>query len=185
MKLVTSLAALAGASAQSCSFQDGRNIGCGQIISNDHSYYDQPYCVTKEIDTNSGTSILCTLTTGVGEGGRSQFVASTVSNDLGKTWSNLTNIEPVGPPEASWGMPVKADNGRVYAFYDYNSNNITTLPADPNTTIRADMLGHYMFKYSDDWGETWSEQRYEIPMQKTFCDERNQWQQVHTRASEP
>jgi len=159
----------------SCSFDDSRNIGCGTVISDTHDYYDQPYCVTKKVDTEFGTSILCVLTTGVGEGGRTQFTASTVSDDLGKTWSNLTNIEPVGPPEASWAMPVVTDSGRVYTFYDYNSENITFLPEDPNTTIRADMLGHLVFKYSDDWGETWSDERYEIPMQKTFCDERNQW----------
>ena len=80
-----------------------------------------------------------------------------MSLDLGATWSNLTHIEPVGPPEASWAMPVLTPTGRVYAFYDYNSENVTMLPGT-NETVRADMLGHFMFKYTDDWGKTWSDE---------------------------
>ena len=67
-----SLATLSLAAGQ-CAFPDQRNIECATIISNDHSYYDQPYCVhTPDSTLPSGHKILCVVTTGVGEGGRSQ-----------------------------------------------------------------------------------------------------------------
>ncbi len=61
-----SLATLSLAAGQ-CAFPDQRNIECATIISNDHSYYDQPYCVhTPDSTLPSGHKILCVVTTGVG-----------------------------------------------------------------------------------------------------------------------
>jgi len=147
---------------------DPRNIQSGWVIP-DEGYSDQTYVVI----TDDG-NWLCVLTTGPGkEGDPRQHVAATISKDKGKTWSDLIPIEPQGPPEASWVMPLKVPGGRVYAFYDYNGDNVRQLDGK---TIRADMLGQYVFKYSDDNGRTWSARRYRLPVRMTAIDRANDFQ---------
>ena len=141
-------------------YNDPRNILNGMTIP-DEGYCDQPYVVK----TANG-NWLCTVTTGPGvEGQRGQHVVSTISTDQGQTWSPLTDIEPTTGPEASWAMPLVTDSGRIYVFYAYNADNLTGL--------RADMLGSYMYKYSDDNGQTWSAERYKIPIPLTAVDRNN------------
>ncbi len=157
--LLLALALLLSSTTQSQA-TDPRDIHNGLTIP-DEGYCDQPY-VVKTADGNW----LCTLTTGVGiEGQRGQHVVSTISTDKGKTWSPLVDIEPARGPEASWTMPLVVPGGRIYVFYAYNNSGITDR--------RADMLGAYMFKYSDDNGQTWSSQRYQIPMRQTAVDRGN------------
>jgi len=147
---------------------DPRNIKTGLTIP-DEGYCDQPYVVV----TRDG-NWLCTLTTGPGrEGQRGQHVVSTISTDRGKTWSELVDIEPSDGPEASWAVPLVVPSGRVYCFYTYNGDRIDTLRG---RKIRADMLGWYCYKYSDDNGRSWSKQRYRLPMRVTACDRTNDWQ---------
>jgi hypothetical protein len=144
-------------------FEEGRSIP-------DEGYCDQPYVVV----TRDG-SWLCTLTTGRGrEGDRGQHVVATISADRGETWSALIDIEPADGPEASWAVPLIAAGGRVYVFYDYNGDLVDRFPGRPET-IRADMLGWYCYRYSDDGGRTWSAQRYRLPVRVTACDRANQW----------
>jgi len=147
--------------------QDPRNIRRGLRIP-DQGYCDQPYVVI----TRDG-NWLCTLTTGPGkEGDRGQHVVSTISRDRGKTWSGLVDIEPAGGPEASWVIPLVTPGGRVYAFYTYNGDRIHTLRG---REIRADTLGWYTYRYSDDSGRSWSSGRYRLPLRLTACDRTNDW----------
>jgi len=147
--------------------KDCRNIRTGHPIPVE-GYCDQPYVVR----TKDG-AWLCTLTTGPGhEGQVGEHMVSTISRDQGRTWSQLTAIEPGNGPESSYGVPVATPGGRVYVIYDYNGDKIETLDGK---RCRADMLGWYVFKYSDDCGQTWSPQRYRIPMRTTACDLANQW----------
>ena len=149
--------------------EDWRNIRNGHEIP-DENYCDQPYVVV----TDDG-NWLCTLTTGEGrEGHLGQHVVSTISTDKGKTWSKLTDIEPADGPEASWVTPLKVPSGRVYAFYNYNGDNVHSFP-NSDRHLRADMLGWWCYRYSDDNGRTWSDKRYRIPMRVTACDRANQW----------
>ncbi len=149
---------------------DWRNLNNGLRIPSESGYADQPYIVV----TRDG-NWLCVLTTGKGrEGQPGQHVVSTISTDKGRTWSPLVDIEPADGPEASWVIPLVIPSGRVYAFYDYNGDNVHTLGAKKN--IRADMLGWYVFKYSDDNGRTWSKERYRLPVRVTACDRANDWQ---------
>ncbi len=137
--------------------RDLRNIRFGHVIP-DEGYCDQPYVII----TKDG-NWLCTLTTGKGkEGDPGQHVVATISKDKGKNWSELIDIEPASGPEASWVVPLITPYGRVYAFYDYNGDRITGR--------RADMLGWYVYKYSDDHGRTWSKERYRLPVRHTACD---------------
>jgi hypothetical protein len=147
---------------------DPRDIATGLEIP-DEGYCDQPYVVI----TNDG-NWLCTLTTGKGhEGSPGQHFVATISKDQGKTWSPLIDIEPADGPQASYGVPLIAPSGRIYAFYTYNGDRINTLPGS-SRKIRADMLGWYCYKYSDDHGKTWSK-RSRIPIRTTACDLANQW----------
>ncbi|MCL4190636.1 MAG: glycoside hydrolase, partial [Thermoguttaceae bacterium] len=134
---------------------DPRNIRNGRAIP-DQGYCDQPYVVV----TREG-GWLCTLTTGPGkEGDRGQHVVATSSRDRGQTWSELVDIEPSSGPEASWAVPLVTPFGRIYAFYTYNGEDLHVLDGKP---IRADTLGWYAYRFSDDSGRTWSD-RYRLPL---------------------
>jgi hypothetical protein len=149
--------------------QDWRNIIHGHHIPNEH-YCDQPYvAVAKD------GSWVCVMTTGQGEEGeRDQHIVATISKDQGKTWSPLIDIEPSGPPEASWVTPFLAPSGRIYAFYTYNGANMERVIARYEWAARrVDTLGDFAFKYSDDGGWTWSEQRYTIPVRRFEIDRNN------------
>lgn len=156
-------------SARAPTIYDPRNIRSGLVIP-DEGYCDQPYVVI----TKDG-HWLCTLTTGKGvEGEPGQHVVATISSDKGKTWSKLIDIEPADGPQASWVMPLITPTGRVYVFYDYNGDRVSSLGDKKN--IRADMLGWFVYKYSDDNGRSWSSERYRLPIRETEFDRQNDWQ---------
>ncbi|HOB75826.1 MAG TPA: exo-alpha-sialidase [Phycisphaerae bacterium] len=147
---------------------DPRNVHNGWVIP-DEGYCDQPYIVIRP-----DGAWVCTMTTGKGEEGhRGQHVVSTISTDQGRTWSPLVDIEPADGPEASWVIPLITPGGRIYAFYDYNGDRVNTLGEKKD--IRADMLGWYVYKYSDDGGQSWSKERYRLPVRVTACDRTNDW----------
>ncbi len=148
---------------------DWRNIANGYSIPKE-GYCDQPYVVI----TDDG-NWLCVLTTGKGEEGEgTQHIISTISKDKGKTWSEPVDIEPQGPPEASWAIPLKVPSGRIYVFYTYNKDNMRSVIANTEESgHRIDTLGAFMFKYSDDNGRTWSKERYEIPVRLFNIDYEN------------
>lgn len=152
---------------------DPRNIRSGLVIP-DEGYSDQPYVVK----TDDG-AWLCVVTTGPGvEGAGGQHVVTRRSTDRGKTWSEAVAVEPSNGPEASYAVLLKVPYGRVYVFYNHNTDNlrhvIADKPAYPDGFCRrVDSLGHFVFKYSDDGGRAWSKQRYDIPMRDFEIDRRN------------
>jgi hypothetical protein len=152
---------------------DRRNIRTGHIIP-DEGYADQPYVVK----TADG-AWLCVITTGPGaEGQAGQHVVTRRSTDQGKTWTDLVDVEPSEGPEASYAVLLKVPYGRVYVFYNHNTDNIRRVIADKpwypdGYCRRVDSLGHFVFKYSDDHGRTWSAKRYDIPMRDFEIDRRN------------
>jgi hypothetical protein len=162
----------------SCSLlaaEDARNIRNGWEIPNE-GYADQPYIVK----TDDG-AWLCVLTTGPGrEGAGGQHVIVTRSTDQGRTWSEPVAVEPSDGPEASYAVLLKAPYGRVYVFYNHNTDNVREVIADrngrPGKITRVDSLGRFVFKYSDDHGRTWSEKRYEVPQRDFEIDRNNAYQ---------
>lgn len=136
-------------------------------------YCDQPYVVKLKDGT-----WLCVMTTGKEhEGTRNQHIVATYSNDKGRTWSPLVDIEPADGPEASWAMPFLTPGGRVYTFYTYNAKNMLEVIADTAyARRRVDTLGEYAFKYSDDGGRTWSKNRWYIPVRENAIDRGNPYQ---------
>jgi hypothetical protein len=152
---------------------DARHIENGWEIPSE-GYCDQPFVVK----TDDG-AWLCIMTTGSGtEGASGQHVVSTRSTDQGRTWSHLVDLEPADGPEASYAVLLKVPSGRVYAFYNHNTDDVRRVKADnpPYTDgycSRVDSLGHFVFKYSDDGGRSWSAERYDIPVREMEIDRNN------------
>jgi hypothetical protein len=164
--LLLGCAALPGAA-------DWRNIREGREIPT-LTYADQPYVVK----TDDGAWLVC-LTTGSGrEGEPGQHVITMRSTDQGKSWSAPVAVEPADGPEASYAVMLKVPSGRIYIFYNHNTDNVRRIIADDppykgGFATRVDSLGHFVFKYSDDHGRSWSARRYDIPMRDFEIDRKN------------
>jgi len=161
---------LVTANAQS---EDWRNIRSGTSIP-DKTYSDQPYL----LKTNDN-AWLCVMTTGEGhEGAAGQHIISQRSFDQGKTWEKIVEIEPVDGPEASYAVLLKAPSGRIFVFYNHNTDNLREVKGDDppykdGLVRRVDSQGYYVFKYSDDNGQSWSKERYTIPVREFEIDRNN------------
>lgn len=155
---------------------DTRNLSCGREIPTEH-YSDQPYL----LPTDDG-AWLCVMTTGPGHEGQSgQHVVSFRSTDQGQSWAAAVDVEPSDGPEASYAVLLKAPGGRVYCFYNHNTDNTREVIADDppfkgGLCSRVDSQGYFVFKYSDDHGRSWSAQRYPIPQRLMDIDRRNPYQ---------
>ena len=148
---------------------DPRNFANGNRIPVE-GYCDQPRIVI----TRDGTWV-CVLTTGSGvEGTPGQHVVATASEDKGRTWSALTDIEPPDKDHTSaYALALITPQDRIYALYDYNGNGIRTKP--DGKPIRDDMQGWFCYRFSDDKGKSWSK-RHRLPMRLTAADRNNEWQ---------
>lgn len=148
---------------------DPRHLANGFNIPSE-GYADQPYIV----QTDDG-AWLCAITTGTGvEGATGQHIVSMRSKDQGRTWDRAVDIEPANGPEASYVVLLKIPGGRVYAFYNHNTDRVPEVKReDKGVYKRVDSLGHYVFKFSDDHGRTWSSQRHEVPLREFATDRAN------------
>jgi hypothetical protein len=148
---------------------DARHISNGWNIPS-KGYADQPYIV----QTDDG-AWLCVITTGTGhEGSPGQHVASMRSTDLGRSWDAMVPIEPSDGPEASYAVLLKVPGGRVYVFYNHNTDRVKEVKYETKgVTKRVDSLGYYVFKYSDDHGRTWSAKRHIVPVREFAADRNN------------
>ncbi len=165
----TTAASLLRAAAPSAAVPDPRHIANGWEIPSQY-YADQPYIVK----TDDG-AWLCVITTGSGhEGQPGQHVVAMRSTDRGRSWSEPVALEPSDGPEASYAVLLKVPSGRIYCFYNHNTDRVPEVKReDQGVYKRVDSLGHYVFKFTDDHGHTWSPQRYEIPMRAFDCDLQN------------
>ncbi len=137
--------------------RDARQVELGHEIPSEN-YCDQPYVVV----TNDG-NWLCVLTTGRGlEGEPGQHVVATISTNKGRSWSDLIDIEPPADRMTSWVTAFMVPSGRVYAVYN--------LEITDESTVHG---GHLCYKYSDDHGRSWSDKRYRIPIRETRIDREN------------
>ena len=126
---------------------DSRDIDNSIGTIPDDNYCDQGYVVVTP--TGKWVSV---MTTGPGSESGFKYIVSSVSCDLGKSW---TSMQPVDNKTLStaWAIPYITPAGRIYVFYNRNRK--------------------FCFKYSDDGGLTWSKNRYEIPIRYTDVDKRN------------
>jgi hypothetical protein len=157
------------ASAGGAPVPDPRHLSNGWNIPSE-GYADQPYIVK----TDDG-AWLCVMTTGKGEeGSGGQHVISMRSLDQGRTWEKPVDIEPASGPEASYAVLLKAPYGRIYAFYNHNTDNVREVKTETGGVFkRVDSLGYYVFKFSDDQGRSWSARRYNVPVREFDCDRTN------------
>ena len=142
---------------------DPRYIGNGTEIPSE-IYADQPYVIVCD-----DGSWLCIMTTSSGlEETHSNHIISSKSYDQGKTWTAPAAVEPTGI-QSSWAVPLKVPGGRIYVFYNYNKSRFDYHKYG-YYGIEAVMSDPFAYKYSDDNGKTWSENRYEAPIRKTKID---------------
>ena len=159
---------------------DPRHLSRGREIPTE-SYSDQPYIVR----TDDG-AWLCCVTTGPGhEGVQGQHVITMRSADQGCSWAEPVAVEPGDLRENSYAVMLKVPSdspaeaalkrGRIYIFYNHNTDNVREVKCHDgkNTFNRVDSLGHFVFKYSDDQGRSWSEARGDIPFRLFQCDREN------------
>lgn len=155
---------------------DERHIVNGAVIP-DEFYADQPYVVK----TGDG-AWLVVMTTGKGaEGEGGQHVVTLRSRDRGASWEAPVDVEPASGPEASYAVLLRTPAGRIYVFYNHNTDNVRQVIGDKpayadGVVKRVDSLGHFVFKYSDDEGRTWSRERYDIPQRDFEIDRRNPYE---------
>jgi hypothetical protein len=159
---------------------DPRHLSHGLEIPTE-SYSDQPFIVK----TDDG-AWLCCVTTGPGhEGVQGQHVTTLRSTDHGSTWSAPVSVEPGDKRENSYAVMLKipsglpsealAKGGRIYIFYNHNTDNVREILSHDRAQkiARVDSLGHFVFKYSDDHGRSWSAERYDLPLRLFQCDREN------------
>ena len=71
------------------------------------------------------------MTTATGhEGAASQHIIALRSTDRGKTWSKPVRLEPRGGPENSYAVLLKVPGGRVYCFYNHNTDNVREIKTE-------------------------------------------------------
>ncbi len=152
---------------------DWRDLYNGRVIPS-NNYAEQPYIV----EMKNG-NWLCTVTTGPGgENAGRQHVGFSISSDKGKTWSPLVYLEPaVVDPKTSWAIPFTTPSGRVYVFYNVsgvkNEDAASIgLSKDQNEYAKSTACT-YCFRYSDDYGKTWSKKRYRVPIRRGRIDHEN------------
>ncbi len=152
---------------------DWRNLRTGREIPTEN-YSDQPYVVKAD-----DGAWVCVLTTGAGhEGQNGQHVVTLRSLDRGRTWEPPVDVEPATGPEASYAVLLKIPGGRLCCFYNHNTDNLRQVEADnppyrDGYCRRVDSLGYFVYKYSDDHGQSWSDRRYPIPVREMDIDRCN------------
>lgn len=62
------------------------------------------------------------------------------------------------------------ETGRIYAFYTFNCNNVTTAPATGERLPNANLLGCWCYRFSDDGGLSWSPDRYNLTAAQAIAD---------------
>ena len=150
--------------------RDWRNIANRRRIVGS-GYADQPYL----LKTDDGAWLCCVTVSSGQEGDPDQHVQSSRSADQGRTWSDPVRVEPKEGLENSYAVMLKTSSGRIYIFYNHNTDNVReVLWHDRSGSFtRVDSLGHFVFRFSDDHGRTWSLRRYEIPVREFRCDREN------------
>ena len=109
------------------------------------------------------------------EGGKGESVYTAISKDRGETWGPTKKVFDAGDEQYAYSTMMKGANGRLYILYVQNYQNITTYPNSTVRLPREDMMGGFFYRYSDNGGETWSDEAFQIEIPQTKIDRQNQW----------
>ncbi|MEI8206997.1 MAG: sialidase family protein, partial [Kiritimatiellales bacterium] len=115
----------------------------------DSAYIDQPYIVKR-----ADQWLAVATRSDISEAGSDRRLAILNSTNAGATWSERVNA-PETNRMPSWGTLLQTPSGRVYCFY-----NMNRLPGEGVGVW-------YAYRYSDDWGTSWSS-RYTLPVRETW-----------------
>ena len=145
--------------------RDWRNVNNVKGVIPHENYVCQEYVVVAK----NGDWVTVVTTGPGGESHAGQHIISTTSSDQGKTWTSPIDVEPGGidAPAASWALPYITKYGRIYAFYNYNGENVNVFGGEKIS--HTSELGWFCYRYSDDNGKSWSG-RHRLPMRKTTVD---------------
>lgn len=159
-------------SQTAASSADSRAVESGALILSD-AYVGQPYVVrianfvperwVVGVTRNSNTS---------NEGAPGTHIATLFSDDLGATWSAPVVVDGRALTNAYSAPFAQAESGRIAIIYGVNSANVTALP-DGAPLPRADMLGTFALKFSDDGGASWPGPPCAVPIRATAIDAAN------------
>jgi hypothetical protein len=155
-----------------------------------NGYLDQIFCAA-----SNSTTATCVVTAANAEGVGSEHELSITSRDGGATWGPPVHLEPEANVTNSNAAIVVAPSGRLYALYSMNVDRIDAPACRQNCAsrccqschsgphrrpapavgngCRTDLLGHFVLKYSDNVGASWSEQRWDVPYPLTAIDRQN------------
>ena len=159
---------------------DSRYILNGRVL-HTGGYCCQPYCSVLPDKTWSCAMTFIPDTISCTEGRPGEHMVSFRSSDQGKTWSEFVTIEPYSNTStanvsAYGSITARPDGSRIFALWIQNVNGIDHIPGGkPSPGFRADMLGNFVWKYSDDQGRTWSAEHYKIPVPKSYIETVNTW----------
>jgi hypothetical protein len=133
-------------------------------------YADQSYCVTT-VQHSSLPTWLCTVTVNDGalEGQPGEHVVSVRSTSKGASWSAPLALESNRSVVNAYSTVVLASFGRVYAVYNANVDG----PTSKAVGGRVDTVGNFFMRYTDDFGLSWSEERFVVPYRLTAVDRSN------------
>lgn len=154
--------------------KDPRLLENGLTVHSENHYVDEPFI----IKADDGAWV-CALSIGDWqEADKSQRTTVRRSTDRGRSWSEPVDIEPADGPEGSKAVLLKTSFGRIYAFYIFNNEDLREVPGDnppydSGVCKRVDSLGEFSYRYSDDHGKTWSQDRHAIPMREFEIDREN------------
>jgi hypothetical protein len=169
-------AALTAAVISGVAVQDPRDMSAGSLI-HTWDYSDQPYCVVVTqrhlLPMAAQSLFVCAVTVnnGAREGKSGEHIVSVTSSDQGKTWSEPLALEPTSVLRGidnAYSTIVLTPSGRIYCIYNMNLDGVHTM--DGKNISRVDELGHFVMRYSDTAGKSWSKERYEVPYRLTAVD---------------
>jgi hypothetical protein len=156
---------------------DSRWIPNGNVLRSG-GYSCQPYCSVLPDGTWSCVMTFIHAPVWI-EGRPGEHMVSMRSKDHGKTFDKFVTIEPysntsTGQVSAYGSIAARKDGSRIFALWIQNVNNVSHVPGSkPSNSFRADMLGNFVWKYSDDQGLTWSNKHYTIPVPYNFIESIN------------
>jgi hypothetical protein len=134
---------------------DPRHIPNGRVL-HTGGYCCQPYCSV--LPDKTWSCVMTYIASSWIEGQPGEHMVAMQTKDQGKSWTDFVTIDQAYTNKSTHGVSAygsvtaRPDGSRVFALWVQNTGNVDHLPGQaPNPRgFRADMLGQFLWKYSDD-----------------------------------